>query len=292
LREVASELADARDVPPELAAALNNVADSTGSRVRATSDFRSVLERVVDRGSGLNRDLRRRLGELVSEEIATEENDILYLEALIDRRKMEELRAMGEQLLQERRSLASRIEELRNAPDEAGREAALQEVQALRRRIQELMQRMSELAKGIRDEHLNAEAVQELMSEGDMGSMLDEVEQLMREGKMDEALAKLQELGMQMEEMLQDFERASDTQGEEQFPELTERFQKFQEDLQETVAEQERVAKQTQSLMDKASRQDQARVRQRGEQLRVQLQQKLEQVARDYQELPGDRLDR
>src|SRR5690606_40497276 len=106
LREVASELADARDVPPELAAALNNVAESTGSRVRATSDFRSVLERVVDRGSGLNRDLRRRLGALVSEEVAAEGSDILYLEALIDCRKMEELRAMGEQRLRERRSLA------------------------------------------------------------------------------------------------------------------------------------------------------------------------------------------
>src|SRR5690606_27411170 len=51
-REVASELAGARDVPPELAAALNNVADSTGAKVRATSDFRNVLERVVERGSG------------------------------------------------------------------------------------------------------------------------------------------------------------------------------------------------------------------------------------------------
>ena len=292
LREVASELADARDVPPELAAALNNVADSTGSRVRATSDFRSVLERVVDRGSGLNRDLRRRLGELVSEEIATEENDILYLEALIDRRKMEELRAMGEQLLQERRSLASRIEELRNAPDEAGREAALQEVQALRRRIQELMHRMSELAKGIRDEHLNAEALQELMSEGDMGSMLDEVEQLLRDGKMDEALAKLQELGMQMEEMLQDFERAEENLGAEQFPELTEAFMRFQEDLQETVATQEKLAKQTRALQDQASAQDRSRIAQKGAAARDALLEKVERITRDYQELPGERLDR
>jgi len=292
MRDTAAELARQRDVPPELPAALNNVADSTGRRVRATTDFRRVLERLVGRDSKLTPDLKARLAELVREEITTEENDVLYLEALIDRRKLEELRSLGEQLLAERRALSARVEELRNAPDEAGREAVLREVDALRRRIEELMQRMSELAKGIRDEHLNAEAVQELMSEGDMGSMLDEVEKLMREGKIDEALSKLQELGMQMEEMLQDFERASDTQGAEQFPELTERFQKFQADLQQTVAEQERVAKATQSLKDKASRQDQARVRQRGEQLREKLTQKLEQISRDYQELPGDRLDR
>src|SRR5690606_25161167 len=183
-------------------------------------------------------------------------------------------------------------EELRNAPDEAGREAALQEVQALRRRIQELMHRMSELAKGIRDEHLNAEALQELMSEGDMGSMLDEVEQLLRDGKMDEALAKLQELGMQMEEMLQDFERAEENLGAEQFPELTEAFMRFQEELQETVATQEQLAKQTRALQDQASAQDRSRIAQKGAAARDALLEKVERITRDYQELPGERLDR
>ena len=55
---------------------------------------------------------------------------------------------------------------------------------------------MGELRKGIRDEHLNAEALREMMKEQDMQGALDEIEKLLREGKTDEALAKLQELSM------------------------------------------------------------------------------------------------
>ncbi len=82
------------------------------------------------------------------------------------------------------------------------------------------MQRMAELRKGIRDEHLNAEALAEMMKDQDVSSALDDVERLMREGKADEALAKLQELSMQMDEMLQRLNKAQEEFGGEQYPEL------------------------------------------------------------------------
>jgi hypothetical protein len=293
MREVARELSNLRDAPPEVGAALANISSVTGRKVRATSDFRKVYARVTGRRGGQDAfDVGRRLGGLVEEEVAAVEKDVLYLESLLDRQRLQDLKDLGQQLSAERRELASLIEQYKQAPNEQLRAEVLQQVQALRERMEELSRRMSELAKGIRDEHLNAEAMQELMEEKDMGSSLDDVERLMREGKSDEALAKLQELAMQMEQMLQNLDQADSELGAEQFPELAEKFQGFMQELQETTRRQEEVAKQSQAIRDRAREQNRDRLRQKGQAVKQELQSLLDRAAKDYQGVPPDALNR
>lgn len=290
LRALGEELSRERDVPQELQGALLNIAQTLGRAVRSTADFRRLYLRTVrlrneDWGTGA------RLTSAVEEEIEELEKDILYLESLLDRQKLEALRELAQRLSSERRELARLIEQYKANPDEAAREQVMQQIEQLKARIQELMQRMAELRKGIRDEHLNAEALAEMMKDQDVQSGLDEVERLMREGKTDEALAKLQELGQQMDEMLNSLDQARESFGEEQYPELAEKFGQFMKDLEATASEQQRVAEQTRELRDKARERNRDQLAARGQAMKDELLRQVEQVQKDYESLQPEQLN-
>ncbi|HYO56346.1 MAG TPA: DUF4175 domain-containing protein, partial [Archangium sp.] len=290
-RALALELGRERDIPAELVAALANISQTLGQRVRATSDFRRIYLRTQQRRVGDDFGTGPRLGALVEEEITELEKDILYLESLLDRQKLEALQELAKQIASERRELANLIEQYKQNPDEQVREQVMQQIQEVRNRIQELMQRMSEMRQGIRDEHLNAEALQEMMKDQDMESALDEVERLMREGKTDEALAKLQELSMQMDEMLNGLNEAQDEFGNEQHPELAQKFGQFMDELQKTAQEQQRVADATKALRDQSRQQNKDRLTERGRAMKDELQRQLEQVQKDYQQLRPEEMN-
>ncbi|MFL5356578.1 DUF4175 family protein [Archangium sp.] len=291
MRALAQELSRERDNPAELVGALSNIAATLGQKVRATSDLRRIYLRTQQRRAGDDFGTGERLGALVTDEVAELEKDILYLESLLDRQKLEALQELARQLANERRELANLIEQYKQNPDEQVREQVMQQIQQVRNRINELMQRMSEMRQGIRDEHLNAEALQEMMKDQDMQSALDDVERLMREGKTDEALAKLQELSMQMDEMLNGLNEAQDEFGNEQYPELSQKFGQFMDDLQKTAQEQQRVADATKALRDQARKQNKDRLSERGKAMKDELQRQIEQVQKSYQQLKPEDLN-
>ncbi|WP_434384091.1 DUF4175 family protein [Melittangium boletus] len=290
LRALVQELRRERDTPVELVTALANISDKLGQRVRATSDFRRVYLRTQLRQAGNDFGTGARLSALVTEEIDELEKDVLYLESLLDRQKLEALQELAKQLANERRELSRLIEDYKARPDEQTREQVMQQIQEMRARIDELMQRMAELRQGIRDEHLNAEALQDMMKDQDMSSALDDVERLMREGKADEALAKLQELSMQMDDMLNGLNDAQEEFGGEQYPELAQKFGQFMGELEKTAQEQKRVADATQAIRDQARKQNKDRLSERGQAMKEELQRTLEQVRKNYEALREDQL--
>ncbi|MBX5484631.1 MAG: DUF4175 family protein [Myxococcaceae bacterium] len=290
LRALGATLSEARDPPTELINALATVASSYGEAVRRTRDIRRFFVRYGDR-SDLFGDFGRRLQTAVREEIAELEKDVLYLEALIDRRKLEELRTLARELNSERRELASLMENYKQTKDPDVREQILQQIQELRRRMEELSQKMMELSKSIRDEHLNAEALDEMMQDRDMSSQLDEVERLMREGKVDEAMKKLQELSMQMDEMEKNLEEQDESFGEDQFPELTRKFGDFMKDLAETTEQQKALSEKTKALRDRYREKLKERIQQKADALKKGLLEKVEQAAKDYRSLDPERLN-
>ncbi|MCY1019620.1 DUF4175 family protein [Pyxidicoccus sp. MSG2] len=290
MRTLAQELARERDVPSELVSALSHISESLGSHISGTADFRRLYLR-TQRARGEDWGTGNRLTAVVNEEVDEAEKDILYLESLLDRQKLEALQELAKQLANERRELANLVEQYKNKPDEESRQLVMEQIQQLKARINELMQRMAEMRKGIRDEHFNAEALNEMMKEQDLQSAMDEVEKLMREGKTDEALAKLQQLGMQMDEMLQNLDKENSEFGSEQHPELAEKFGKFMEELQSTVQEQQKVADQTRQLRDQARSQNRERLAEKGKAAKDELMRKVQQAQEDYKKLQPEQLN-
>jgi hypothetical protein len=289
--QTARELSRQRDTPEELWTAMTNIARGFQKRLRNTATYRRIFLRsqLIHLADG---DPAKRLSKALEEEIAETEKDVLYLESLLDRQKLQDLKEVAKQLANDRRELASLVEQFKQTHDPKLQESILRQVQALRARINEAVQRMAQLAKVIRDEHLNAEALSHMMPERDTQSELDDIERLMREGKADEALAKLQEMAQQMEEMLKGLERSDDQFGEQQYPELAAKFRQFMDELRQTTQEQKRLSDQTKEVRDRYKSETKQRLAQKGRALRDQLMKEAEELAKDYREVGPEQITR
>ncbi|HEY8207879.1 MAG TPA: DUF4175 family protein [Myxococcaceae bacterium] len=288
-QEAGRQISRQRDAPEELWSALINIGQSYSPKVQSTADARRFYLRYQRTGVPDNT-ASKRLSRTAESEISELERDVLYLEALIDRERLNELRELAREMNRERRELTSLLESYKQTQDPQVREQIMQQIGQLRQRMAELSQKMAELASQIRDEHLNAEALQEMMQEQDVGDSLDEVEKLVREGKTDEALKKLQELSMQMEKMMQSLDQAGDDFGQDQNPELTQKFSKFMGDLQKTADEESKLAERTKEIRDRYKEQMKERVRARAQQLKEQLQKEADQLLKDYRNVQASEL--
>jgi len=280
LGTAATDIARQRDAPVELWGALATISESFGRPVRRTAEMRRRFTQAHGAWAASGRELTR----AVNDEIRETEHDVLYLEALLDRQKLLELQELARQMEGERRELASLIEQYKKTQDERLKDDILKEADALKRHISELMQRMAELAKGIRDEHVNSEALEQLMRERNMNNTLEDVERLLREGKADEALSKLQQLSMEMEKMVNQLDQAGRQMGEDAFPELAKKFDAFMKDLHRTTEEQKANAEATKALRDRYREQAKTRLKQKGDQVRAELLKTVKEVQRDYKQ--------
>lgn len=284
LEEAGRQIARQRDAPAELWGALVNIAQSLRPKVQLTAEARRFFIR-YQRSGVPDVTVGRRLARAAEAEISELEKDVLYLEALIDRERLEQLREMARELANDRRELSSLLEEYKQSQDAETREQILRQLTELRQRMAELSRKMADLMAQIRDEHLNAEAMQEMLDEENMGDALDEVEKLVREGKTDEALKKLQELAMQMEQMLQSLDQAGSDFGAEGNPELTQKFGEFMKELDRTTQEQGKVADRTKEIRDRYKEQMRERLRQRAQAMKDQLTKEADALLQDYRQV-------
>lgn len=282
LTQTAADLARDKDAPAELLTALANVGSELRTRVRGTRDARTLIERMALRNAKVP-DLGPRLVTMVTREIEAEERSVLYLESLLDLQRVAALKELADELRSRRRELSSLLEDFKNAPDAAKQQELLRQMEGLKERINELMQRMGEMAKGIRDEFLNYEALKELQESRDLGSGLEEIEKLVKEGKTDEAMKKMQELAMQMDEMLQSLDDAADESEEQADPELAKKFEDFKQGLDEVAAEQEKLSQQTRAVREKYREQTRRQVAEKGKALKDELLKKTQELKKSWE---------
>lgn len=281
---LAQNIYEDRDPPMELYAALLNIGDQLKRDVRTTSDVRQWFLKFK------KSDFGSRLPHVVRREIDHTEKSVLYLEAMLDREKLAALKSLSEQLKEDRRELTRLLEEFKKTPDEGVQKALLEQMQNLRERMTELMNRMAELAKGIRDEHFNKEAMEEMLKEQDLGKALDDVEKLVKEGKAEEAMARMQELSMQLDEMLKDLDDASEEAQANDNPELAEKFEEFSRALDETTKAQEALSQETKELKDKYRKALRERIVQRAQQMKNELLKKTAELKKAYRALEANDL--
>ncbi|MBL8922155.1 MAG: DUF4175 family protein [Myxococcaceae bacterium] len=290
--ELADALSEEREPMPELTAALTIIGTELDDDARLVAQRRGYLKRnaeLASRAGGWDTTLSLAFTSRLATDIANSEKNVLYLEALLDRARLDAIRELAKQLKEDRRELTRLVEEFQKTNDPKVQEALLEQMQQLKERMRELEQRMGELAKGIRDDFMNQEALERMREELDLKNPLEEIERLVREGKADEALKKMQELSMQLDEMFDQLEEGADAAEENADPELAKAFEEFDKNLAETIAEQQKVADQTKRLKDKARQAAKERIAKQGEQLKRELGQKLDELERSLQSGAPDR---
>ncbi|HYG69914.1 MAG TPA: hypothetical protein VD838_19715, partial [Anaeromyxobacteraceae bacterium] len=249
MRETAGRLRKEKAAPPEIGAALANVASSVRLAEQRATSARQTLSRSLRLRIPPDRAIRSHVTRMDAQLDGALEKGILYLEQLLDKRRAEDLVHLAKDLAGKRRDLADLLEKYRNAPSEQAKQEVLAQIARMKERMQELMARMSELAKGFNDEHMNAEAMQELAKSQDMMGGLEKVEDLLAKGDVEGAMKELDQLGNAMEKMLSGLQQTAGLP-DEKAQALMKEMLAFKESLEKVQAEQQRVARQTDAVRE------------------------------------------
>ena len=246
--------------PKAVGRALRYAATSLSPALQRTSTARAPLSRGAQGRDGV----ARVFGAALQNEVREEEKDVLYLQDLLDRARLDAMQELGKELAASRRELARLAEKLRKAPDEATKKELLTEVERLRERIQDLMQRMSELAKGIQDEHLNREAAESMEKEQDLLGQLSDIQKKLQSGKVDEALKELDRLSQQLEKLEKDLMSKAGKEQSGQYAQEAKQLREAAGKLKELQEKEQALQKQTSQLRRDLRQQAQKKFDQRG----------------------------
>lgn len=247
MRETAREIRRDRAGPREVAIAFENVASQVRVSEQRVTNARAVVAQALrvritpDRTS---------LGSMKVADAQLDqqlENGVLYLEKLLDKQRAEDLVRLAKDLAQKRRELAGMLEKFKASPSEEARKELLAQIGRMKERVKELLSRMAELSRGFNDEHMNAEALQELAKSQDLMGGLDDVEALLAKGDVEGAMRQLDEMASAMDQMLAGLERTAGMP-DEKAQALMKEMLAFKKQLEDVKAEQERTAAETDKL--------------------------------------------
>lgn len=290
LQDVAAAFAKDEAAPPELFAAIQNLARNLGKKAHHT---RATRARSAGVAQGREAYLRQ-LDQVEAEEQEELERGVLYLESLLDRQRLFEIEELSRELAESRKELANLLETYQGAPSDEAKREILRELGRLRQRIGDLLQRMAQLGSGIQDEHLNLEAQKALGKERDLLGALEDVEKKVEAGDLDGALAELQKLAMQMEQLTQALGEAVDGQVESDpaLQKLAEDLQAFDEELAALEEGQKELARMTEKAREEQSRHLQEQLASQGRDLVADLLEKARRAREHFGGLPEHRLPR
>jgi hypothetical protein len=247
VREVATAMRKDRAAPKEIPAALANVALGLRGVEQRLTASRQTLSRWLKFGRPDDLSIARRVQEIDAEMDRELEKDVLYLEQLFDRRRAEDLVRIAKDLAARRRDLAGLLEKYKQSPTEEAKKDILAQISRLKARMQDMMRQMAELARGVSDQHMNAEALAELAKGKDALGGLDRVEEMLAKGDVDGAMRELDALGSAMQDMLSSLQRTAG-QPDERNATLMKEMLSFKEELASVRAEQEKAAAATEQV--------------------------------------------
>ncbi|HQR29806.1 MAG TPA: hypothetical protein PLL32_05300, partial [Anaeromyxobacteraceae bacterium] len=278
LREASQALRKEKAAPREIPAALANVAQGIRDREIVTTAARQTLARQMQFGRPGETLSNRRVDELDDALDRELEKDVLYLESLFDKRRAEDLLRMAKDLASRRRELASMLEKYRQAPDEQAKRQLLAEVSRLRARMQDVLRQMAELARGVSDGHMNAEAMAEMQKGKDLERGMRQVEESLAKDDVEAAMKELDAMGNALQDMLASLERTAGAP-DERTAALSRQIREFRDDLQQVERQQEKVAEETEKVRGEYRKAAEEQLRRAAPALR-----KVEEMARKAEE--------
>jgi hypothetical protein len=130
------------------------------------------------------------------------ERDVIAIDDLLGRQRLEELLHVGDEMQATRDRLKQLMEQYKKTRSESVRKEIERELHELERKLAELQEKASRLASELPDQFLNAEA----MGKNDMQDRMDKIRKLLAEGKVDEAMAELEKMSSTLDKMVSSME--------------------------------------------------------------------------------------
>ncbi len=277
---LAQELLKDKRAPKEIGRALEHV----GRRLRVVVEHTTAMRQVLVRRRGAN--LARTFAVVLGREVAEEENDVLYLEDLIDRRKLLDLAQLAKQLEEGRAELARLIERYEKAPSDAVRNEILGEIARLKERLAAIFQQMRKLQRGIQDQHLNLEALRQMSAGHDLMDELDEIQQELAQGKTKKALSDLEKMQKDLAQMQKQLEGAAGEQSARN-QRIGLELQKLASNLLDVERDERRLKEKTRAMRAREEQAAQKEVQKLGQQFIQKQEQRLARAQAQLKSVQG-----
>lgn len=284
LDEALLALAEDEMSPPPTRRALANMKLKVARAVESKATALKAVVVMVARNVAPARGVTQRATAAQEGIVERLEQDILYLEDLLNREKIAEARQIAEDLKRAQEDLKALIDQFKKTGDEATRKALLDEIQRMRKQMNELLSRLAELQRDIPDEHLNAEAFKgdELLADA------QDIDKLIEEGKLDEAAKQLEKMLESTKKLVEDLDKTGEQYGGDEYKELREKMQRFADDLEALTKGQDDALDQSQSMMDKARREAEQRLKGKLDKALNDVKKKVEKAKAELAKLDKD----
>jgi DNA repair exonuclease SbcCD ATPase subunit len=119
--------------------------------------------------------------------------------------------------------------------------------------MQELQARMAETARGFNDQHLNAEAMADLLKQQELDSPLDAIEKAIQQGDVAAAMRSLDQLSAQLDRLASGLEKTADLPDARQRA-LMQEMLAFKDQLEKVERQQQETAAQTEQVKNEVRR--------------------------------------
>lgn len=203
------------------------------------------------------------------------ETSTLYLDDLLAQERIAEAKQIAADMKRTQEELKALIEKYKKDGDPKTREALMARIQDLKAQMEQLMRRLAELQRDIPDEYLNPEALREQQQ---MMSEAQDLDRMIEEGKLDEALKALQEMVDGTQKMLEELDKTGEEYGGDEYKELREKMERFQQELEALKQAQDEASKRSEQLLEQARREAEKRLAGKLEKVLEELKQKAKQA--------------
>ena len=197
------------------------------------------------------------------------ERDVIALDDLLGKQRLEELLAVADEMAAARDRLKQLMAEYKKTRSEETKKEIERELRELERKLAELAQKAQKLAAELPDQFLNAEA----MGQSDLQKRLNDMRELLQKGDIDRAMAELDKLSSSLDHMMQSMEQDLSGYRKERFSAEDKAMGELENKLSDLSEEQRRLRDETAEVQTRARAEAQR-----------QLKDKLDSIARRTRE--------
>ena len=176
--------------------------------------------------------------------VAELERDVILLDDLLGKQRLEELLAVGDEMQAARDRLKQLMAQYKKTRSDAVKKEIERELRDLERKLAELAQKAQQLASELPDQYLNAEA----MGDNDLKKRLDTMRDLLARGDVDRAMAELDRLSASLDKMMASMEEDLRGYRRERFGPAEKALGEIENKLSDLAEEQRRVRDATEAV--------------------------------------------
>ena len=233
-----------------LVARFDKVAHAASGTTPALTKLASEITRRLDK---LAAEESAKGAQLAAKVVAELERDVLALDDLRGRRRLDDMVRIGNEMKRARDELKRLMEELKTATTDAQKALLAKEIE---RKLVELEAKMAELRRAsadsegeVPDEFLNRDAIQKQVAK----DQPDDIRKLLAKGDLDKAMSELERMSKSLDQLTGDLERGQKSQREASDPAQEKALGELENDLADLAKEERDVQNEAQQLRDKAA---------------------------------------